>query len=229
MATLVGDWGGGHVWRITSGTFLSNAYFCEVDVPGGCILIDPGLDGLAIDAAMTERGLQPYQVFCTHGHFDHAGSASYFQEKYGCKIFMHQADARTLKASNFLLMAFKIPQKIVIPEITFIENNLDIDINGQALTYLPAPGHTPGSCILKLGRAWFTGDTIYSQGVGLSSLPGEDHISLRQSILGLWDRITKDITIYPGHGDSANGILIRSENRALLNFLESVESDSEIN
>lgn len=228
MATLVGDWGGGYIWRITSGIFSSNAYFCEADVPGGCILIDPGLDGPAIDTAMTKCGLRPYQVFCTHGHFDHAGSASYFQEKYGCQIFMHQADTRILKASNFLLMAFKIPQKITIPEITLIKNNIDIDVNGQILTFLPSPGHTPGSCVLQFGRAWFTGDTIYSQGVGLSQLPGEDPISLKQSILGLWDRLTQDITIYPGHGSPASGILIRKKNRALLNFLEFIESESKI-
>lgn len=228
MATLVGNWGGGSVWRVTSGIFPSNAYFCEADVPGGCILIDAGLDGPAIDAAMTERGLRPHQVFCTHGHFDHAGSAAYFQKKYDCQVFMHKADARTLRASNFLLMAFKIPQKIEIPEITYIEHSLDIDICGDALTYLPAPGHTPGSCVLQFGNAWFTGDTIYGQGVGLSSLPGEDAKSLRQSILGLWDRLSEDLTIFPGHGNAASSSLIRSENRALLKFLELIESDSEV-
>jgi glyoxylase-like metal-dependent hydrolase (beta-lactamase superfamily II) len=228
MATLVGNWGGGFVWRVTSGAFPSNAYFCEANVPGGCILIDAGLDGPAIDAAMTERGLRPHQVFCTHGHFDHAGSAAYFQKKYDCPIFMHQADARTLKASNFLLMAFKIRQKIEIPEVTYIENQGVLDISGQSLTYLPAPGHTPGSCVLQFGSAWFTGDTIYSQGVGLSSLPGEDVKKLKQSILGLWDRLAEDRTIFPGHGPAASSASIRSGNHALLKFLELIESDSEV-
>jgi hydroxyacylglutathione hydrolase len=228
MAMLVGNWGGGSIWRVTSGIFQSNAYFCEADVPGGCILIDAGLDGPAIDAAMTERGLRPHQVFCTHGHFDHAGSAAYFQKKYDCQVFMHHADVRTLKASNFLLMAFKIPQKIEIPEITYIEHKHYIDICDETLTYLPAPGHTPGSCVLQFGNAWFTGDTIYSQGVGLSSLPGEDAALLKQSILGLWSNLTKDLTIYPGHGDAASSASIRSENRALLKFLELIESDSEV-
>lgn len=228
MATLVGNWGGGSIWRVTSGVFSSNAYFCEADVPGGCILIDAGLDGPAIDAAMTELGLCPYQTFCTHGHFDHAGSAAYFQKKYGCQVFLHQADARTLKASNFLLMAFKVPQKIELPKITFIENQHDIEINGQSLTYLPAPGHTPGSCVIQLGSAWFTGDTIYSRGVGLSSLPGEDTSLLKRSIHDLWDRLTEDRMVYPGHGNAANGASIRSENHALLHFLELLESNSKV-
>lgn len=227
MATLAGNWGGGSVWRVTSGAFPSNAYFCEVDVPGGCILIDAGLDGPAIDAEMAERGLRPHQVFCTHGHFDHAGSAAYFQKKYGCQVFMHQADARTFKASNFLLMACKIPQRVELALITYIEDQFSIEINGQRLTYLSTPGHTPGSCVVELGSAWFTGDTIYSRGVGLSLLPGEDAATLKQSIRGLWGRLTADRIIYPGHGNAADGASIRNENRALLKFLELIETDGE--
>lgn len=228
MVKNVGNWGGGEIWRVTSGHFPSNAYFCEADVPGGCILIDAGLDGPAIDLAMSELGMRPHIVFCTHGHFDHAGSAAFFQEKYGCEIYMHEADARTLKASNFLLMALKIPQKIQIPNITYLGNQLIIDVNGHNLTYLPAPGHTPGSCVLQFGNAWFTGDTIYSQGVGLSSLPGEDVKMLKQSILGLWDRLSKDRTIFPGHGNSASGTSIRIGNSALLKFLELIDSNGEL-
>lgn len=226
MSTLVGNWGGGAIWRVTSGAFSSNAYFCETDVPGGCILIDAGLDGPTIDVAMSAHGLRPNQVFCTHGHFDHAGSASYFQKKYACQVFMHQADARTLKASNFLLMAFNIPQIIELPDITYVENNQEIDICGQPITFIAAPGHTPGSCVLQFGSAWFTGDTIYSRGVGLSSLPGENAKTLKQSILALWDGLTGERMIYPGHGKEADGASVRHENLALLKFLELPESDS---
>jgi hydroxyacylglutathione hydrolase len=219
MAILAGNWGGGSVWQVTSGAFPSNAYICEVDVPGGCILIDAGLDGQAIDAEMAERGLRPHQVFCTHGHFDHAGSAAYFQKKYSCPVFMHAADARTLKSSNFLLMVLKIPLKIEQPIVTYIHDQFSININGHPLKYLSAPGHTPGSCLIEFGTAWFTGDTIYSRGVGLSSMPGEDSQLLRQSILHLWEGINAGRLICPGHGESMDGATVRGENRALLTFL----------
>lgn len=224
MATMVGNWGGGAVWRVTSGTIPSNSYFCEADVPGGCILIDAGLDGPTIDAEMAEHGLRPHHVFCTHGHFDHAGSAAYFQNKYGCQVFIHKADMRTLKASNFLLMVLKVSQRIELPNATYVNDGFAIDINGQTLTYLSAPGHTPGSCILEFGSAWFTGDTLYSRGVGLSSLPGEDSETLKQTIFSLWDSLTIDRIIYPGHGNPANGALIRSANLSLLKFLGLLEA-----
>lgn len=224
MASKVGNWGGGAVWCISSGQVLSNAYFCEVDVPGGGILIDAGLDGPAIDAQLTEHGFHPHQVFCTHGHFDHVGSAAYFQKKYGCQVFMHQADERTMKASNFLLMALKIPQKITLPAVTFVEDGFTVDVEDQVLNYLAAPGHTPGSCVIEFGSAWFTGDTLYSRGVGLSKLPGEDAEMLKRSVRNLWEGLTVERIVYPGHGDVADGASVRRENRALLKFLGSIEA-----
>jgi glyoxylase-like metal-dependent hydrolase (beta-lactamase superfamily II) len=219
MASVVGNWGGGNVWRVTSGEFSSNAYFCEAQVEGGGILIDAGLDGETIDAELSEHGLRPHAVYCTHGHFDHTGSASHFQKKYGSEVFVPKADAKLMKASNFLLMAMKIKHKVVLPEATLVEAGHVADIAGTPLRYLPAPGHTPGSCIIEFGNAWFTGDTLYARGVGLSHLPGEDHAVLKQTILGYWDDLTPERTIYPGHGNTADGLSVRTGNAALLNFL----------
>ena len=139
---------------------------------------------------------------------------------------MHEADARTLKTSNFLLMAFKIQEKIELPQVTYINDQFSIEINGQVLRFLFTPGHTPGSCVIELGSAWFTGDTIYSQGVGLSKLPGENTELLKSSICGLWDRLTSDRTIYPGHGEVTDGASVRGQNRSLLGFLGLLEMNS---
>ena len=219
MASIVGNWGGGAVWRVTSGVFSSNAYFCQAEVEGGGILIDAGLDGATIDAELSEHGLRPYAVYCTHGHFDHTGSASHFQKKYGCQVFLHKADARTMKSSNFLLMAIKIPHKVTLADVSYVDDDFSTIVGGQELRYLAAPGHTPGSCIIEFGSAWFSGDTLYSRGVGLSHLPGENHEQLKASILNLWPRLDADRTIYPGHGDAADGVSVRTGNQALLNFL----------
>jgi hydroxyacylglutathione hydrolase len=219
VATIVGQWGGGAVWRVTSGVFPSNAYFCEAGVPGGGILIDPGLDAAAIDAELTEMGLRPHQVFSTHGHFDHTGGAAHFQEKYGCEVFLHRADDRMRKSANFLLMALKIPARVAAADITLVDDGFSADIAGHPLRFLRAPGHTSGSCVLELGSAWFTGDTLYRQGVGLNHLPGEDQDVLRATVLGLWPELTAERSVFPGHGDPADGATVRSENHALVSFL----------
>jgi len=219
MLTPVGHWGRGNVWRVISGEFPSNAYLCGIG-DDRCILIDGGLDPLAIDAVVQELALTPIAVFCTHGHFDHAGSAAYFQKTYHCPVYLHGADRKLLKASNFLLMAFKLASRIDQPiEITAVVGGQSVEVAGHVLTFLGAPGHTPGSCVIELGSALFTGDTIYCRGVGLSHLPGEEPVTLRQSILALWPMLTEDRVVYPGHGGCASGAEVRATNCALREFL----------
>jgi glyoxylase-like metal-dependent hydrolase (beta-lactamase superfamily II) len=212
LAEAVGE----GIWRVTGGAFPSNAYLCAAGAPGEAFVIDPGLDPERIDRAARELALTPRQVFCTHGHFDHVGGASFFQRTYGAEVFLHQADLKTAKTSNFLLMVIKLEQRIVLPELTLVDPAAP---PAMPVTYLPVPGHTPGSCFVRFGDHLFTGDSLYARGVGLSDLPGENHGLLRQSLLALWDQIDPETMIHPGHGPSATFATIRDGNRALAAFL----------
>jgi glyoxylase-like metal-dependent hydrolase (beta-lactamase superfamily II) len=205
---------------VTAGAFPSNCYIGTTAGERDCFLVDPGLGGSAIDEALSLLQLEPRYVFCTHGHFDHAGSAAFFQKKYGAQVLMHVDDMKTLRSSNFLLMALKIPTRIELPEVTPVEGaDFSLPLGGAELRYRHAPGHTPGSCVIEYGSSVFTGDTIYRSGVGLSQLPGEDTARLRASILALWDTIPGSATLYPGHGKPASFDSIRSGNTALRDFL----------
>ncbi|HEY1750559.1 MAG TPA: MBL fold metallo-hydrolase [Caulobacteraceae bacterium] len=212
LAEAVGE----GIWRVTGGAFPSNAYICAAGVPGEAFVVDPGLDPQRIDRAARELGLTPRQVFCTHGHFDHVGGASFFQRTYGAEVFLHQADLKTAKSSNFLLMVVKLEQRITLPELTLVDPAAP---PAMPVTYLPVPGHTPGSSFLRFGEHLFTGDSLYARGVGLSDLPGENHGLLRQSLTALWNTIECETMIHPGHGPSATFATIRESNRPLLAFL----------
>ena len=225
MLAPIGHWGGGDVWQVTSGEFPSNAYICSTG-DGSCVLIDGGLDPHSIDLTLQQLALKPTAVFCTHGHFDHAGSASHFQKKFGCEVYLHGADRKLLKAANFLLMAFNLSSRIEQPAvITEVNCGYRVSVGSRTLTFHGAPGHTPGSCLIELGSALFTGDTIYCKGVGLSNLPGEDAQTLKNSILALWPMLTPDRVIYPGHGGYAIGSEVRLNNHALLEFLGLTQPD----
>ena len=205
---------------VTGGVFPSNSYICTDPVTGSCFIVDPGLNEAAVDLELTMRGLRPAAVLCTHGHFDHAGGAAYFQEKYGCPVLLHTADMRTLKSSNFLLMALKIPWRISLPRITEIEGvDTSVPVGDVLVRFRHAPGHTPGGCVIEFRNAVFTGDTLYRRGIGLSKLPGGDADTLRSSILALWDTLPLDAVIYPGHGPAGTFGEIRDGNEALVEFL----------
>jgi glyoxylase-like metal-dependent hydrolase (beta-lactamase superfamily II) len=220
---------GDGVWRVTGGTFSSNAYVCAAGAGGDGFIIDPGLDPAKIDRAAKDLGLTPRQVFCTHGHFDHIGGAAYFQKAYGAEVFVHPADLKTMKSSNFLLMVLKIAQRIELPHVTAVDvTAAPFVVGGRPLTYHPVPGHTPGSCLIEYGDGLFTGDSLYARGVGLSDLPGEDHDALRRSLLALWDQIPPERLIHPGHGPSAPFGAIRADNRALLDFLFGAQDPADL-
>ncbi|MDF9787839.1 MBL fold metallo-hydrolase [Polynucleobacter sphagniphilus] len=219
MVEIVGDWGGGRIWKILGGALPSNCYIIEANVPGGCILIDTCLDSQLIDSALQNLGLNPHQIFCTHGHFDHVGSAHSLQEKYGCNVYLHKGDERVVKASNFLLMACRIDQRITLPSITYVEDEFSYRLGEDVLKFTHAPGHTPGSCIIELGNAWFTGDTIYSHGVGLSSVPGSNSEELKRSLNLIWNDLNSRRIVYPGHGAHSMGESICKNNKSLLIFL----------
>jgi hydroxyacylglutathione hydrolase len=225
MLAPIGNWGGGNVWRVTSGEFSSNSYICEI-AHEQCVLIDGGLDPVSIDLVMNKLELKPKAVFCTHGHFDHAGSAAYFQKNYGCDVYLHGADHKLLKSANFMLMAFKFISRVEQPKrINFVNSGQSVSVAGHSLIFHGAPGHTPGSCLIEFGSALFTGDTIYSRGVGLSKLKGENPEMLKKSILALWHMLTTDRVIYPGHGGASTGEEVRTKNSELLGFLGLAKSN----
>ncbi len=209
---------GERIWRIINQIHPSNSYICAAGTPGECFLVDPGTDTDAIDSALAGLGLKPRWIFCTHGHFDHAGSAAFFQEKYGASCRLHHADLKTLRGSNFLLMAFRVPFTMKLPQVEEAEG-FGLTFGTEELRILYTPGHTPGSCIVKYGQALFTGDTLYAHGVGLSKLPGGDNEKLKATLLALWDSFPEGAVVYPGHGDCAPFARIRRENTQLLAFL----------
>ena len=225
-ATLVDE--RARVWRVTAGVFPSNCYIVGLGSGRGdgqrCAVIDPGLDGAAIEQAIESLGMKPAAVLCTHGHFDHAGSASVLQRRHGCPVYVPEADVPTLRSSNFLLMAFKIDARIEQPEVTAVSaEHATVDVEGQTFSFHPVPGHTPGSCVVQHGDSLFTGDTLYARGVGLSKLPGEKPAQLRQSIQSLWERFAPHMQVHPGHGESAALGWIRTHNAALQAFLQADE------
>lgn len=205
------------LWVVTAGTFPSNTYICESG-SNEAVLIDAGLNAAAIENSLVALALRPTRILCTHGHFDHIGSAKYFQGQYGTPTCVHRADGKTAKSSNFLLMATKRDERIDLPEIEFVDDDFAFNCDRGRFQYRHTPGHTPGSCVISFGDHLFTGDTIYSRGVGLSKLPGERHDQLRDSIMSIWDGL-ESYLIHPGHGPSAAGVDVKAGNERLRAFL----------
>jgi hydroxyacylglutathione hydrolase len=216
--------GAGSVIRIKNRVFASNTYICSTSIPGECIIIDPGLDPDAIEAALLEAELVPQAIFCTHGHFDHIGSAEHFRRRYSVAVHFHGADLKVARSSNFLMMAFKVPSRVIVPEEhVAIEDGFTWQSGQDHLEMIHVPGHTPGSCVVSFRGHAFTGDTVYRDGVGLVSLPGENLTQLVASIRKLWDLLPDSAVVHPGHGGGAPFEDVKRLNLPLRQMLGIVE------
>ena len=208
------------VWQVCAGSFPSNSYVVRLSGSDRGFLVDAGLDAAAIDETLTRLGVEPSAVLCTHGHFDHVGSASFFQKKYGSAVYLHAADRRTATSANFLLMAFKVPDRIELPRFELVNGEAaTVDLGGIEAEYRLVPGHSPGSCLVTVGSICFSGDTIYAAGIGKSEVPGERPGVLRESLRRVWNEIPGDAVVCPGHGLVDRFETIRRQNRELLDFV----------
>ena len=213
------------LWQVHAGVFPSNCYLLA-NADREALVIDPGLDPDTIIAEVERLGLRPVGVVCTHGHFDHMGSASVFQKRFGGEVHMHAGDLKTAKAANFLLMAFKIPAKVAQPVFTLLRGERGAwRSGGFEVSHRLVPGHSPGSCFITVGDVCFTGDSLYATSVGLSKVPGEQPDILRRSLLEVLDEINSDTLICPGHGRTAKMGDVRLKNRALAKFLARGEAE----
>jgi len=135
-------------------------------------------------------------VINTHCHFDHIGGNGYFTE--AC-LAAHEEAAPVIekgdeKASyadffNGHLHPHKVDTKLKEGDV----------ING--LKVIHTPGHTPGSmCLLdEKNSILFSGDTIFSDGIGRTDMPGGDDEALAKSVESLSG--LKFGKLLPGHGE----------------------------
>jgi hydroxyacylglutathione hydrolase len=201
--------------------FPSNTYLLSDEENKVCLVIDPGLDEVAIDNELQKLNLTPLAILATHGHFDHVGSASFLKSKYNIPLYLHEADFKISQSVNFFLKVARINHKVISPTVDFSFKGLQesLSIEGFNLKVYNFPGHTAGSCVIQFENNLFTGDLFYKKGLGSNNFPGEDKIKLRKSILEIFESFPDDTMILPGHGESATLGAIKKANAELQDFL----------
>lgn len=210
-----------HVIRVRNQALDSNSYLCSWPNSKDCLIVDPGLDPDLMITEIENRRLIPKAIVSTHGHFDHIGSAELLKSKYKVPFYIHRQEKKVVNSANFLMMACKVSGKIITPKPDlWVDDNFELDNLPEKVIFIPAPGHTPGSCFINVGNAYFTGDTIYRKTIGLVKLPGEDSQMMKKSILNQWNKIADTSMLYPGHGGHDTFLQIKKINKDLHTFLD---------
>ena len=115
----------------------------------GIILIDSGYADRVeseVVAGLKKVGLDPSNVkyvLVGHGHGDHFGGSSYFQEHYGAKVGLTAADWDLLypatPPANANANQVKPKRELVLAE------GQPLTLGDTTVTFVAIPGHTPGS------------------------------------------------------------------------------------
>jgi len=220
---LQGVWPRNTLRSIVNRDFQSNTYLLQTGQSNACVVIDPGLDSEAIAQELEITGWQPAAILCTHGHFDHVGGAAWLQKAFQVPVYLPEDDLKIARQSNFLMAAFKIAQRIELPDFSLIKDgNTSLACDGRLFTYHALPGHTPGSAGIVVDDLLFSGDTLYARKTALSRMPGEDHALLRASLAHLFSWVDGAVRVLPGHGGSATIDEIHAHNEPLRAFMASV-------
>jgi len=217
---IEGAWARGDVRTIVNSDLRSNTYLLATGRGRDCVVVDPGLDRAAVEAGLAASGWAPVAVLCTHGHFDHVGSAAWVQKTFGVPVHLRAADLKLAKLANFMMAAFKLKQRIELPDFSLItEDTASVECGGRSFRFHALPGHTPGSAGIAVDDLLFSGDSLYARRTALSSLPGEDHTVLRASLTGLFSWVAGSVRVLPGHGGSATIDEIHQHNEELRAFM----------
>ncbi len=188
---------------------LSTNCYLVTDFEKEAIIIDPGLENnnefSKITSYIKEQGLEIKFILNTHGHSDHVSGNIILQNEYNCPICIHEKDVPLLEN---LIEISRIRR--------LIEGDL-LNFGKTTFKIMSTPGHTPGGISLIGENIVFTGDTLFSKGIGRMDFPGGSKNDMKKSLEKLM-LLPNNYIVYPGHG-SITSIGEEKVGNSFLNWL----------
>ena len=184
------------------GPVQTNCYFVTNIKTKEMIIIDPGACAKQLAKKVDESGAKPVAILLTHGHFDHATDAKPLADRYGIKIYIHEADKATLDDPQ-LNVSYMMGQSKTFYADVFLKDKQELDVAGFHIVVLHTPGHTPGGCCyyFPYQNVVFSGDTLFCTSVGRTDFPKGSAAQIIRSIKEKLLPLPDETTVYTGHND----------------------------
>ena len=172
--------------------FYTNS-FLLISEAGHAVVIDPAAEVQEYDKLLQQHGAQLTAIFCTHGHYDHVGSAGTLRREHHAKLYCEAVDCQGVQLYPLhpedVDCGYEEGETITVDELTF--------------KVWHTPGHTKGGVVLLCGDdLLFVGDTIFQGSIGRTDLAGGDMAEMDESLRKIARLpISPKVQLLPGHGD----------------------------
>lgn len=186
------------IQAFTIGLVETNCYLVYDDKTKEALLIDPADYDKQIRDYIKGHDLDVKFIVHTHGHYDHIGG----DKEFGYPILIHEKDKGCL-SNPLRSLSFSSGGSLhrLVPHRLLKDQDI-INIKNLSFKVIHLPGHTPGGIALECGKALFTGDTLFCEGIGRTDIPYADGKELEKSLEKLMN-YSDDTVIYPGHGPTS--------------------------
>lgn len=163
--------------------------FVLISDAGSAVIIDPAAAVQEYDKLLREHGAKLTHILCTHGHYDHVGSAQALRTEWGAKLY---CEAEDLAGDRMYPLA--------AADSGYTESGT-IRVDELDFTVWHTPGHSQGSVVILCGEYLFVGDTVFQGSIGRTDLEGGDMRQMDRSLRKFAALpVAKETQLLPGHG-----------------------------
>lgn len=162
--------------------------FLLVTEQNHAVIIDPAASVAEYQTILQKESASLVAIFCTHGHFDHVGSAMALREETGAMLYCNPQDTR----GNQM---FPLPYA----DKGYTDGET-ITIDELSVQVWCTPGHSEGCACLLCQDFFFTGDTLFCGSIGRTDLEGSDPYQMLASLRKLVAlALPGQVQVLPGH------------------------------
>ena len=185
-----------NMYGVNSYVVTSDKEAMIIDTP-----FDP-FDTKAYDSLLLLSGAEVKYIIYTHGHYDHIGGSDTARLHYkNAKHIAHELEVEYFTDASFNLSGlFGENITLTKPDSTFKDNDT-FTLGSHTFKVIHTPGHSKGGVCFYTEGHLFSGDTIFSMGVGRTDFKGSSTEDLEKSIKEKIFTLPDETLIYAGHGE----------------------------
>lgn len=199
----------------------TNGYILEDENSKHCIIVDP-CDAVLLSEYIEKNDLCVDFCLLTHEHFDHIFGLNQLRDRYCFKVICNlfcsmgiQSSIKNMVRCYESVLGFRKEKyhlnDLQVPDIdrNYVSEKAEIEFDsdyqlewyGHEIEMYHTPGHSKGSaCIVVDDCMMFSGDSLLYDYEVILRFPGGSLKEYQQITLPFFNKLDKNVFVYPGHG-----------------------------